>query len=203
MIQSYYIFSFACGDIQWSGQGFETAVLGYNSHGDYFSNHPANGFPDIGQIVSCTRRIIQAGRRRKRQDDGNVMISGDTANPMPANPEIQINVERCNGIANFDDVNIPDITALAIFDEETAVNVVNEVDHCPPTRAQIDISTLFIGLPEKDGDCFRSRMIYTPDGETLQRDYNFISVCCYDANRYIFFLSVNKLSWFSHHLSGW
>ena len=177
--QSYYIFSFTCGNIQWSGLGFETAIFGYNSHGDYFSNHPANGFADIGEIVSCTRQIIPARRRKKRQ---NAMVDGALANLIPANPQVRMNVARCNGIADFDDVNIPDIENIVLLDGRME-DPLSQVPHCPPTRAQIDISTLFESFPEKPGDCFRSRNVYEPEGQDLQRLYVFVSVCCYDSNR--------------------
>ncbi len=91
---SFYGFSYGCGDLQWSGQGFETAIVGYNSHADYFFNHPANGIPDIGQIVSCTRQIIPTGGRRKRLAVAEVDV--DPVNgQMCANTEIIKNASKC------------------------------------------------------------------------------------------------------------
>jgi hypothetical protein len=176
--QSYYFFNYTCGGIEWSGRGSGTAIVGYNSRADYFSNHPANGFSDIGRIVSCTRQIIPE-RRKKRQ---NAVVSGALSGPLPANPLARMNIARCNGIADSDDINIPDISNIVNKIGET-VNAVDEVEHCPPIRTLIEFSTLFTSFPERQGNCFRSRKMYIPDGRYLQRLYYFISVCCYDSNR--------------------
>lgn len=188
-IKSYYIFSYTCGDIQWSGQGFETAAVGYNSHADYFDNHPANGFPDIGQIVSCTRQIVRTEGRRKRQvdpEDPGEDQGGDPAKEMPASREIQRRIARCSGLAIIDDENIPDIDDLKY--PETNEPVVKTVKRCPHVRAQVDINPFFTSFAPKTGDCFRSRtpllLEDSPSNPLLQRLYEFVSVCCYDRNRY-------------------
>ena len=101
---SYYGFSYGCGDLEWSGQGFETAVVGYNSHGDYFLNHPANGVADIGRIVSCTRQVIPTGGRRKRE--APVIDMNGVNGAMPCDDDIREKIEMCNGLERIDEQNM-------------------------------------------------------------------------------------------------
>lgn len=180
-IHSYYIFSFTCGEIEWSGQGFETAIVGYNSNADYFDNHPANGFPDIGQIISCTRHVIPQGKRRKRQAPGG----GAPANLIPANPDVQAAVAECNQLAQFDQQNIPDINNVrGAVGTVLPINIMdpNLLPHCPPTRPQAEISPEFREFTDVTRDCFQSKKSFIPSfitNPSLQRPYEFISVCCY------------------------
>lgn len=173
-VYSYYAFSYACGDIEWSGQGFETAVVGYNSRGDYYKNHPANGLPDIGRIVSCTRQVVSAGRRRKRQAQGTL-----PADELPAGEELVAAVEMCNGFSRFDGFSIPDIGETK---GENSVSILELVPKCPPTRLHMDISTEFVEFPAQVGDCFRSINSYAANNPNLLKPYEFVSICCYNIN---------------------
>lgn len=170
-IHSYYIFTFICGDIQWSGLGFETAIVGYNSNGDYFSNHPANGFPEIGEIVSCTRRIVFR-RRRKRQQIEN---DGSLVNEMPANEEIQMNINIC---LNLD---LPEINMIRDGNGDI-VNLLNVLPRCPRLQNEVNRRTEFVVF-EEGNDCFRSTPSFTPNFERnpqFVETVEFVSVCCYD-----------------------
>ena len=72
MVEAYAIFSYNCGGIQWSSLGRNRpAVVGFNAMGAYFMNHPLSGFTEIGSAVSC---IVDAGQKRKRQNDTSNMI---------------------------------------------------------------------------------------------------------------------------------
>ena len=63
VLRTYAIFSYMCGEIEWSALGRnQAAVVGFNAI-DSFYNHPLSGFSGIGDGVSCTRQL----RRRKRQ----------------------------------------------------------------------------------------------------------------------------------------
>ena len=175
---SYYLFSYTCGDIEWSGQGFETAIVGYSSKADFFGNHPANGFQEIGQVVSCTRQIISE-RRRKRNagDDAGVACVLDV------DPDLIIARMKCEEIANFDDSNIADITSIVDDVTGATVNAANEVTACPPFSAQAVVSPQFVQADEQGTGCFRSEPPYTPDAtlNNLEKGYEFVSVCCYNS----------------------
>ena len=160
-VHSYCIFSYACGDIQWSGHGSETAIVGYNSHGKY-KNHPANGLADIGRIISCRRRECR------------ILYS------LPANEDLQTAKSECTRMANDDDRNFQNIANLRNANNERFVAI---LPRCPPTQAQVLLSSEFMPFTAQDGDCYRSYNTFMPrpvdvDGNIL----HFVSVCCYDTN---------------------
>lgn len=172
-VLSYYAFSYSCGEIQWSGQGFETAVVGYDSHGDYFHNHPANGFQDIGQIVSCAE---PQGERRKRQNDQGT----GTVGQMPANPTMQEAIEECM----FQALGSPDVNTIRDRNSNI-VDIVGMLPPCPRTRTEVAASALFRLFPDGDGDCFQSRRYFQPDplaNQNVMGNYQFVSVCCYETS---------------------
>ena len=173
-ITSYYAFSYSCGDIQWSGQGFETAVVGYDSRGDYFHNHPANGFHDIGQIVSCTQP--QGEQRKRRNDPGN----GGTVGQMPANPTMQEAIKECRSQAQ----NSPDVNTIRDRNGNI-VDIVDMLPPCPRTRTEVAGSVMFRLFPDGNGDCFQSRINFQPDplaNPNVVGNYRFVSVCCYETS---------------------
>ena len=180
-IFSYFFFSYTCGEIQWSGLGFETAIVGYNSKANYFGNHPANGFEDIGQIVSCTRQVNSGRKKRNAGSTGN----GITECVMPVDADLLIARQRCKEVADADDRNIPDINS--IFDMTgNRIRVVDQVPMCPYSRSLALLSVGFQAFPELDGNCFQSVATFKPDIRAnirlgLQRVYTFASVCCYNA----------------------
>ena len=173
--------------MEWSGQGFEAAAVGYNSNGDYYSNHPANGFPDIGRIVSCTRHVIPQEKRRRKRQEGEVDIGiGARADEMPLNPELVALRQLCLEIANFDDANFMMFNMLRDTMNKSAGNVLPE---CPPIEIQLLlISTLFekeVFSPPYDpatDRCYRSVGSYKPVDPLHVIPLEFVSVCCYDSN---------------------
>ncbi len=66
-IYSSNLFTYACGDLEWSATGNRPAVVGYNAGGTYFENHRSSGFDTVGNDVSC---VVTLGSRSKRQDGG-------------------------------------------------------------------------------------------------------------------------------------
>ena len=67
MVETYAIFSYNCGGIQWSSLGVNRpAVVGFNARASPFVNNRFSGLPEIGNAVSC---IFNIGKRKKRQND--------------------------------------------------------------------------------------------------------------------------------------
>ena len=165
--KTYYVFTYVCGEMEWSGLGTEAAVVGFNTNGDFFHNHQANGQPDIGQIISCSNDL-EGKRKRQATNPGN---GGDT-NSMPAS----ISRDDCILIANFDDMHLiitnTTIEALPGFDQLPA---------CPSTKLQLSISTEFQEFPPQDGDCYQSKAV-TRIREDDEHRLQFVHVCCYDQN---------------------
>ena len=145
--------------MEWSGLGFETATVGYNSNGDYYDNNPANGLPDIAQIISCD---IPEGVRRKRQTGPN---GGDTMQLRSNNTSI-----LCMDLSRADNGFIPDIHQF----NET-------LPKCPPTKAQLNICNDFQEFPPQQDDCYRTKMVAEVD-IINQTTVPFVYVCCYATN---------------------
>ena len=166
IIKSYSAFTYVCGEMEWSGQ---KATVGYNSNGDYFNNNPASGLEDIAQIISCR---IPEGGRRKRQTAEN----GGEASQIPVNMEMSEELERCRSIANIDDTSFMNITELMQDNQQDF----DQLPECPSTKVQLGISTEFEEFTSQEGDCHRSiAMTMTP---TINRNFNFVTVCCYADN---------------------
>ena len=94
---------------------------------------------------------------------------------LPADPMTVDPIMRCCQIAGNDG-------------QLTGVNQINDVQlelrmlpECPPTRAQMDLSTMFMRFPDQDvagvSECFRSNNGYTLDSALIPA--KFYSVCCY------------------------
>jgi hypothetical protein len=171
--RTYYIFTYICGEMEWSGQGTETAIAGFNSNADYYYNHPVNGIPDIGPIISCTNRSMATGMgRNKRQTNlGNGGITGQ----VPVGVNLEKIAYACTAIADKDDVLFMEISSLEVFEN---------LPECPPTKSQLLLSPEFKEFPPQTGDCHRSVNSYEPDDLmlmlTLQESLEFFTVCCYD-----------------------
>lgn len=168
-VQSYYVFSYICGKLEWSGLGSETAIVGFNSNAEYFDNHPANGLGNISRIVACG---IQEEIQMTDSGDGS---DGTLSGPLPANVTLQEAKMRCMVIALSDDTSFIDINALRDVNDSD----VSQLPKCPPTRLQLDISTEFQPFPAQTEDCYRSNDIFRPFGGNLTRQFDFVSVCCY------------------------
>ena len=83
--------------MQWSGLGEgRAAVVGYNSEGGFFQNHPASGFSTIADAISCG---VNPGRRRKRQAVG---IDPMAPTPLPVDDNTRDAVAECNNRYNLD-----------------------------------------------------------------------------------------------------
>ena len=132
-----------------------------------FSNHPANGFQEIGNIVSCSRQVV--GRRRKRANG-----AAGAGCMLPVDPMTAMAIMRCCRAAARDE----GVTAVPT-DQLNAI--VAALPMCPPTRAQMDLSTMFMRFTGQDeagvSQCFRSNNGHDPPAPT--QPVTFYTVCCY------------------------
>ncbi len=158
-------------------------MLGYNSKGNFFKNHPANGFADVGRIISCTKPIHLSGGgggggggRKKR----NANVGAGTAGEMPVNNEVQEAIAICKSIA-YGDLNF----SMLVDANNDSVDILEQVPHCPPTKGLADINTEFMPYEAFAMNCYRSRDLFMPDikvNNLINKEYHFASVCCYDQN---------------------
>ena len=97
----------------------------------------------------------------------------------PADPVTQQEKERCIFWASIDDSSFTDIEDLRDSQHQSWTSL----PECPPTKPQLAISTEFDPFQHQEGDCYRSKNTFVPvHGGTLQRPYEFVSVCCYGGN---------------------
>lgn len=60
---TYALFTYLCGEMQWSSVGEnKAAVIGFSAKGEFFNNHPQSGTENVASAVSCSK----LGRREKR-----------------------------------------------------------------------------------------------------------------------------------------
>ena len=78
------------------------------------------------------------------------------------------NDERTTGVHKRDEIN----------------TILEGLPQCPPTRAQMNLSTIFMHFPGRDVDgvseCFRSNNGIDPEVPT--QPVTFFTVCCYGNN---------------------
>lgn len=162
-ISTYAIFSYMCGELQWSGLGrSEGAVVGFNAEGSFYGNHPLSGYPSIGESISCP-----GSKRRKRQQDG----SSDATNlllPMPADENINAMRALCESHAMNDSMFV---TA------EEIPNLASIIPPCPCTRKQADNDANFMNFPS-GSQCYVSQ---TPNRTTSSVQFELVLTqqCCY------------------------
>ena len=161
-VNTYYVFTYICGELQWSvGSGFDHAVVGYNSHGDYFYNTPGSGYENIADIVSCS---FQVGNRRRRNTPLQDSMEGVLPHYNPA-------VGKCIIKMNIDRNSISD---------DKIQQVLENLPGCPPNSHLVEVDLLFEPDSTKAG-CFRSKIQVNPAniGAHVQRSYAFVQQCCY------------------------
>ena len=92
---------------------------------------------------------------------------------LPADPMTVDPINLCCQFANNDERT----TGIPLNQIAT---VLNDLPQCPPTRAQMDLGTMFMRFPDLDVagvECFRSN-----DGKALPaalKPVKFHTVCCY------------------------
>ena len=169
VIRTYAVFSYMCGEIQWSALGRNrAAVVGYNSRANFFDNHPLSGLSGIGDAVSCTFDI---GRRRKRQD---VEMPNNMPMPLPADENIRRLVGQC---LQFEARNM----LAYLGTTETPQTLADKLDPCPcsPNQA-IEDRARYVKFDIADGptNCYISSQ---PVNELLPAlgPITLTQMCCY------------------------
>ena len=162
-MNTYYVFTYICGELQWSTgpAGFDHAVVGYNSHGDYFYNTPGSGYENIADVVSCS---FQVGNRRKRN---NIIQQVSMQGLIPFNKSDPAAVCLCQ--INTDKASIMQIQKILV-----------NLPDCAPNLQLVEVDHLFEPDPTKAA-CFRSKIQVNPVtiGVNVFISYLFVQQCCY------------------------
>ena len=164
--RTYAVFSYMCGEIQWSALGRNrAAVVGYNAEANFFQNHPLSGLSGIGDAISCTFDI---GKRRKRQNN----MPNNMPMPLPADPVVQRKVQRC--LAFVERERIAYLTL-----QSTPQNLAAKLDPCPCTPDQaMEDRARFTKLDDTVNNCYISS---TPIDDQIPSEgpITLTQMCCY------------------------
>lgn len=156
--------------MEWSSLGqSRAAVVGFNSEGNFFQNHPASGFASVADIVSCG--VNQGRRRRKRQEP----------EPLPpimqldVDPDIRNSAAECNDRRNLDQILLQDPNQLAVSLSGCP---------CPPTQGQAMIDAARFVEHSNSPLCYVSTV---PNCNAEAQVQGAVTVtaahqCCYDNN---------------------
>lgn len=165
VIRTYAVFSYMCGEIQWSALGRnKAAVVGYNSEANFFENHPLSGLSNIGDTVSCTFDI---GKRRKRQNN----MPNNMPMPLPADDNIRRLVNLCLQRENFD-------ISLYIGTEESPQSLADKLEQCPCSLQQAtEDRARYIRLEDDTRNCYVSAQ--TIPVRLQLGEISLTQMCCY------------------------
>jgi hypothetical protein len=174
VLHTYVIFSYMCGEVQWSALGRNrAAVVGFNAEGNFFGNHPLSGFPAVGDAVSCT---FELGKRRRKRQDAE-MPPANMLMELPADPELRVKVESCLNAFDFDS----GLLLLGTTPEQLAMML--ESLPCPCSRGQAS-NDYGRFIPQKGApQCYVSTEPVRL--RLLVSDVTLTQQCCYDANGYV------------------
>ena len=171
-LSTYIIFTYICGEMQWSSLGTNNpAVVGYNAGDGYFYNHPLSGFSSIGESISCT---IESRTRSKRQTVMQTTNSIDM--PLPVSQTLKMNIERCRQAFDRDKPNF----AVVKLDA-----VVSQLEPCPCTlnQAKNDVGRFLKFSDNPLSQCYLSTPI---DFSLIVRSATLTQQCCYNpTNGYV------------------
>ena len=156
---TYYLFTYTCGDIQWSSIGSEAPVVGYNAQADYFFNHPASGYDSIGEAVSCP------SSSKFMQQSGQPNTEGDEVG---SNPSLQAASVEC---VAFYDLDVMDIM------DDILQEIIQEVEACPSCSTQARQDSRFQRQPGTT-NCYTQVAPVTHS--RLPRPFTFVQQFCYD-----------------------
>ena len=132
-----------CGEVQWSSLGRNrAAVVGLNSAGNFFYNHPLAGFSGIGDAVSCTFNI---GKRRKRQNNmpNNVVIN------LPTDRNLATMFRQCSIAVNRDKL-------AYLGTPDTPQTLADMLEPCPCTAQQAVTDNARFRPFTQPGNCYVS-----------------------------------------------
>ena len=156
-IHTYYIYTYTCGEINWSTIGGESAVVGHNAHKKKFSNHPSSGYSSIGEAVSCTFATAEESPQMTVTSSGEVEVD----------PATEQAILECS----LYEQTVKNEITPAVLETEILPNVLV----CPPTVKQADLDENFHGDPN-NANC---RLQASP---FEYKQYSIVQQCCYDAS---------------------
>ncbi len=155
------VFTYICGNLQWSATGSsrtDAAVVGYSSAGTQYLNHRLSGYRSIEDSLSCAVRL---GKRRKRQSGGDntVMIN------------VQNVVNKCLSMLDLDTRRYGD----------SLIQSRSDLEPCPCQASQAMLDTARFRQQTDDTSCFVSMKPVTvitvdPLGTSENTIYQ---QCCY------------------------
>lgn len=152
--------------MQWSGLGqSRAAVVGYNSEGNFFQNHPSSGFSTIANIISCG---VNQERRSKRQVDPLEI------RPMqlPTDPVLRMRAETC--IRRY----LMDVQ-LFRFNPTELADLVSDRP-CPPSLDQAIYDAARYVLQTESPHCYVSTLSERSDAVSAAFTVSATQQCCYD-----------------------
>ncbi len=156
---TYVVYTYTCGEIEWSAIGDEAAVVGVNAQGLYFENHRASGLDTVGDAVSCTD--AESSSHAKRQADVEHL------NQVPVGGPLAEAIEQCNNLETFDEIEIPDTSELVAMAQP-----------CPCSLNQARTDKRFVPIADLP-NCFMQALLNAV--QTLfQPRLEYGQECCYD-----------------------
>ena len=168
--RTYAVFTYKCGDIQWSGLNQnQGAVIGFDAEGNYFGNHPLSGSSSIGEAVSCTFDI---NKRRKRNAQQTGQVCDLTSNQLAVTGNFAMECRR---------IGRQDISLfLKLFGQDHERDLgtfVNMFDPCPSTMTQINND---LGRYIKQAsDTITGVECYVSGKPIVRLSLNLTQQCCY------------------------
>ena len=151
-----------CGEMQWSSLSLSrnrAAVVGYNSEGNFFYNHPSSGSATIADIISCG--VNQENRRR-----GELRIMPIN---LPVDPIVREGAEQCISKYNYD-------LELVRMDPIELAKLVSYFP-CPLTLTQAENDPARFTLQTRYPRCYVSTV--SVDSK-LPFSIHATQQCCYD-----------------------
>ena len=141
-------------------------MVGYNSEGNFYQNHPASGFASVADIISCG--IGQQGGRRKRQADPSELAMLE----LPTDPDLRQRAETCVHLY------MRDIFVFQIDPTELA-DLVSGFP-CPTTLNQVLADTGRYVLQTSSPLCYVSANPQTSTTLTMVLEVHAAQQCCYE-----------------------
>ena len=154
---TYALFTYLCGEMQWSSVGEnKAAVIGFSAKGEFFNNHPQSGTENVASAVSCSK----LGRREKRFLDPSDDLCQFPTDGCDMLPEPFSQICYCQSRLESD------IT----FNVD---EVVNQLDPCPDTvdKARADTGRF---VKQTGTACYVSGRTVVINGTS------FTQQCCYN-----------------------
>ncbi len=154
---------YMCGEMQWSSLGRNrAAVVGYNSEGNFFQNHPSSGSATVADIISCG--INQENRRM-----GELRVMPVN---LPVDQIVREGAEQCISKYNMD-------ANLLRIDPTELAKLVRDYP-CPLTLTQIVNDPARFTLQTQSPRCYVSTISVESKKPPLPFSIYATQQCCYD-----------------------